>query len=196
MHKNKKKLLDYIDYFEIQRLTQDHDLSIFEAECGGIYTDFLVKNAKKCDSERITTTYIITRKNANKTVCAYFSIFFYSITAKRMENIPAYIYSVGAIEIYQLAASVEFAKEYGHIVDFIVRAVVARAIAICKTHINLRYITVHADPEQGNEDIVKIYKSIGFKELDVASSDEESPETVFMLYDIWRTQNCIQKHGL
>ena len=183
---NKKNALDCVGDFEIRRLTEKTDVSNFKADGGDIYTTFLVQNAKNCDAKKITTTYLVFHKGDNERVCAYFSLLFHSISAEKLKKIPMYIYNVGAIEIYQLAASYDFAQEYCHIVDFIIQVVVAKALTVCKQHINVRFITVHADPEQGNKDIVKIYKKAGFTELEL-NPDEESPETVFMMYDIGDT---------
>lgn len=180
---NKKNILDCVGDFEIRRLTENTDVSSFQADGGDIYTSFLVKNAKDCDAKKITTTYLVFHKESKEKICAYFSLLFHSISAEKLKEIPMYIYNVGAIEIYQLAASYEFAQEYCHIVDFIIQVVVAKALALCKQHINVRFITVHADPEQGNKNIVTIYKKAGFTELEL-NFDEESPETIFMMYDI------------
>ena len=178
----KLNILDYIDDFVISPIRYDTDVSYFKSDGGDIYTSFLTNNAKNTDASKITKTYLFQKKSANNEIYGYFAILTDSIEISRdirPKDIPEFMTLAGAIQIYQLAASEKCVKKYNHIVEYIVRNVKAIVLSL-RNRINIRYITLYADEECGNKNIVKIYEKAGFKHFPNSSS----PETVLMFYDI------------
>lgn len=179
---DKIDLLEHVDEFYIQLLTPDTDLSSFITE-SDVFTCWLRENAKISDDLKITKTYLIYRKDDGKNVCGYFSLMFSSIKYDKdmkLQNMPNCIEESGSLSIYYLATSVDFAEKYCHIVKFIINCVKTIALHVSE-YVNVRYITVDADMDNGNEDIVKIYENAGFKKL----ITKTVPEAVSMFLDIY-----------
>ena len=72
--------------------------------------------------------------------------------------------------IYYLATYVDFAKKYHHVVRFIIERV--KVIALYIRYVNVRYITVDVDIDNGSNNIVEIYKNAGFKKLNTNTLPE------------------------
>ncbi len=181
---NKLDLIEYSHKFEIVPLKEDTDVSYFQSRFS-TYSEFLKKTAKKTDKVKATKTFLIQDKKSH-TIQAYFSIFpdnveiSYSGDMQKKINIPTSINFVGAIQIHQLAASIEFEDNYHHIVKYIVQSV-EYLISQMTSFLNIRFISLYADNESGNKNVVEIYKKAGFAIFE----DKQTPETTFMIYDIY-----------
>ena len=166
------------------------DVSNFKSEYG-MYTDFINPSsnsgaslALEYDKYGVSQTYLIYKIDdiEKKNICAYFSIGPDMISfskESRPDNVPIHIDTAGAIKIHYLASSLDFAEKYSHIVKFIVSIVKNLITETLNETLNIRYITLDADDQSGNKDIVEIYKSVGFY---VAG---KSFELDYMIYDIY-----------
>ncbi|EMB28477.1 hypothetical protein [Treponema denticola] len=176
--------------FKLAILNAKTDVSSFTSEYG-MYTDFINPSsssgsslALEYDKYGVAKTYLIYKKDdiEKKSVCAYFSIGPDMIgfsKENRPDNVPLHIDTAGAIKIHYLASSLDFAEKYSHIVKFIILLVKNLIAKILNKNLNIRYITLDADDQSGNKDIVEIYKSVGFY---VAG---KSFELDYMIYDIY-----------
>ena len=176
--------------FKLAMLNAKTDVSNFTSEYG-MYTDFInpssnsgVSLALEYDGYGVSQTYLIYKKDdiEKKNICAYFSIGPDMISfskESRPDNVPMHIDTAGAIKIHYLASSLDFAENYSHIVKFIILLVKNLITKILNKNLNIRYITLDADDQSGNKDIVEIYKNVGFY---VAG---KSFELDYMIYDIY-----------
>lgn len=181
---------EHIADFTACPLDKYTDIYNFKSEYG-MYTDFINPSsnsgaslALEYDKYGVSQTYLIYKIDdiEKKNICAYFSIGPDMISfskESRPDNIPLHIDTAGAIKIHYLASSLDFAEKYGHIVKFIVSIVKNLITEILNETLNIRYITLDADDQSGNKDIVEIYKSVGFY---VAG---KSFELDYMIYDIY-----------
>ncbi len=166
------------------------DVSNFKSEYG-MYTDFINSAsgagsslALEYNKYGVSQTYLIYKIDdlEKKNICAYFCIGPDMITFSknnRPDNVPMHIDTAGAIKIHYLASSLDFAEKYNHIVKFIVSIVKNLITETLNETLNIRYITLDADDQSGNKDIVKIYENAGFY---VAG---QSFELDYMIYDIY-----------
>lgn len=166
-------ILEHLADFTACPLDKYSDVSNFTSEYG-MYTDFInpasssgSSLALEYDKYGVSQTYLIYKKDdiERKNICAYFSIGpdminFYN--ENRPDNVPTHIDTAGAIKIHYLASSLDFAEKYSHIVKFIVSIVKNLITDTLNETLNIRYITLDADDQSGNKDIVKIYKNAGF----------------------------------
>ena len=179
---DKIDLLEHVDEFYIQPLTQETDVSCFVAE-SDVFTCWLRENAKISDALKITKTYLIYGRDDEKNICGYFSLMFSSIkydNDMKLQNMPNCIGELGSLSIYYLAAFIDFAKKYRHIVKFVIKCVKTIALYVSE-YVNVRYIIVDADIDNGNNNIVEIYENVGFKKL----NSKTLPEAVPMFLDIY-----------
>lgn len=169
---DKKDILLNQELFIIKPLTENIDVSGFFASYS-LYTSFLKNHAKNYKKYGIATTFLICNRESD-IIVAYFSLMPGSLNVYNdnifeknflPEGFPSTAEKIGTIHIYYLAASRDFEDEYYHIVQYIINSVQYLIAKKLSSTFNFKYITLDADCDQGNENIVSIYEKAGFKQI-------------------------------